>query len=160
MKRHLPALVTVAFLALVFLAGYGAMYAADAQGRDDVPGPGIAAAPLYDGGLADPVPAVAPTPPDPESDLVAFVRIVVQVGKTSIPAAAVFVAFAIVTVVRRRWPPATQGTTGILTATLLTALTYAVSMLATGAPVGQALGGAVIALLTGRAMAMQPAARP
>ena len=120
------------------------------------PGFGIGAAPLIDGGVENPLPANAPPPPDPESEIAAFVRVVIQVGKTSIPAAAVFVCFGLVTVVRRRWPPAREGATGLLTATLLTALTYAVSMLATGAPVGQALGGAVIALLTGRAMAMQP----
>lgn len=124
------------------------------------PGLGIGAAPLVDGGIANPVPVTAPATPDPEGDLGAFLRIVWTVGKTSIPAAAVFVVFAIVTIARRRWPPAREGTTGVLTATLLTALTYAVSMLATGASVGTALGGAVIALLTGRAMAMQPAVKP
>lgn len=149
------ALGGVLFTAILMLASLARASA------EDVPGPGPAVSMLFDAGPD--VPSVdagtqttPPATPDPEGDLGAFLRIVWTVGKTSIPAAAVFVVFAIVTIARRRWPPAREGTTGVLTATLLTALTYAVSMLATGASVGTALGGAVIALLTGRAMAMQP----
>lgn len=161
---------TIVSAFILSLAGFLAMWAfltVRYANADDVPAPGPAAAMLFDAGTVDAAPTSPATtspqfsssPPDPETEIAAFLRIAWTVGKASLPAAAVFVAFAIVTVGRRRWPPASQGTTGILTATLLTALTYAVSMLATGASVGTALGGAVVALLTGRAIAMRPAVK-
>lgn len=155
---------------LLFLVGIAVMWTfltLRYASAEDVPGPGPAVSMLFDAGADAPTTnaatnesQVSSSPPDPEFDLGAFLRIVWTVGKTSIPAAAVFVCFGLVTVARRRWPPAREGTTGVLTATVLTALTYAVSMLATGASVGTAVGGAVIALLTGRAMATQVQALP
>lgn len=155
---RLRPIVPVLILALIGALTMWAFLSWKLARADDVPAPRPAM--LFDAGPAPVDAGPSVSAPDPESDIGAFFRVVWQVGKTSIPAAAVFVCFGLVTVARRRWPPAREGTTGVLTATLLAGLTYAVSMLATGAPVSQALGGAVIALLTGRALATQTPALP
>lgn len=158
MKRH-PLLILVPLCVLTFAATWhlaSVRWAvADPPSLVDAqePGLGIGAASLVDGGIANPVPATAPVPPDPESATGEFVRQALLMLKTSWPGAVIFILFGAVTVARRRWPPARDGYTGILTASLLAFLTVVVGSLMMGVPIGQALGGGLLALLSGKAMA-------
>jgi hypothetical protein len=149
MKRHVPQVITAAVIAICLLAGYGAMELANADGVE------LAVQDAeVDAGQAPP-PAVT----DPESDLAGFVRIMIDMAKTSWPGFAVFLALAAVSVARKRMKKAREGTTGIATATALAFLTVVAASIAMGVPIGQALGGGLVALLTGRAFAtsVQPA---
>lgn len=95
----------------------------------------------------------------PESDASGFVKVMTDMARTSWPGFAVFAALAIVGVVRRHLKQAREGTTGVATATALAFLTVVAGSIAMGVPIGQALGGGLVALLTGRAFATQVSAK-
>jgi hypothetical protein len=141
------------------LAGFAVMWAFLSYryaAAEDVPQPGPAVAALFDAGPEAPVaPQLPPVLLAPESDPEAFVNVMRDMAKTSWPGFAVFAALAIVSLVRRKLKKAREGTTGIATATAFAFLAVVAASIAMGVPIGQALGGGLVALLTGRAFATQ-----
>lgn len=96
-------------------------------------------------------------PPNPEDDLSWWTSNGWDAARQSVPTAIVLVIFALVGLARRHYRPAREGTTGVVTSTVLAFVTILAASLLAGVSLGTALGAAVAAVLTGRALATQPA---
>jgi len=150
-------------IGLVMLLGCVDVAAADI-------GPALDAAARDIGAVAVPIPCMDPDGPgpkpcapipaivEPEDNPSWWVTTGWDAARSSIPAAVLLVAFALVSVARRRFPPAREGTTGIVTATALAAIGTALGGLLAGVDVGTAIGWALSAVLGGKLLATQPKA--
>lgn len=149
MRKILSALA----FTLVLVAVFGAPWIAAAMGQADAPD--VPA--LLDAGSAPEAaaPAAAP-PPNPEDDLGWWTSNGWDAARQSVPTAIVLVIFALVGLARRHWKTAREGTTGVVTSTVLAFVTILAASLLAGVSLGTAVGAALAAVLTGRALATQP----